>query len=521
MGRIQSTSCRLLGQCTDQTHVGLPSRAPSTLLETRVRKEVALTATAHHQATAHLLHDFLQGVPQEHLCFGLWRSSRGANRLTAVVTEVILPKPDEILLHGNASFEGRYLTRATREARRQDAGLVMMHSHPGSGWQDLSQTDVAAERDVVAYQAQGTGKPFLGMTVGTDGYWSARFWSWQSGGMRLQWCSKVRVARQRRYQIDWHPSSMRPYNPNPMLRRTVDTWGIAVQARIGHLRIGIVGVGSVGAIAAEALARIGISEIVLIDPDRIELHNLDRFLFGTRRCIGRLKVDVVKSHIAAHSTSESVRIRAIPHGIEYEMAYREALDCDLLLSCVDRPVPRDVLNYIAIASGIPVIDAGVAVDVDPMNRTFESARWRSHLVIPGSACLRCTGQYSSSDVVAELDGSLDSPSYIMNLPEELRPQNQNVFPFSLGCASMQVNLMVRYLLAQQWWPPIQRQEYRFVAGEAKRTTARCQEHCVFRERIGLGSEEMPMYMKATPKQRRGMWLFQKMKLRVGNLLMRR
>ena len=28
------------------------------------------------------------------------------------------------------------------------------------------------------------------------------------------------------------------------------------------------------------------------------------------------------------------------------------------------------------------------------------------------ARLRCTGQYSSPDVVAELDGSLDSPSYM-------------------------------------------------------------------------------------------------------------
>ena len=485
-----------------------------------MRREVVLTATAHEQATAHLLHDFLQGVPQEHLCFGLWRPSRGANRFTAVVGEIILPKPGEVLLHGNASFEGKYLTRATREARRQDCGLVMMHSHPGVGWQDLSQPDVLAERDVVAYQAQVTGKSFLGMTIGTDGYWSARFWSWRSKRMKLQWCTKVRVPRQRRYQVDWHPSSMRSYKASPMLRRTIDTWGVGVQARIQQLRIGIVGVGSVGAVVAEALARIGISDIVLIDPDRIELHNLDRFLFGTRRCVGSRKVDIVKKHITAHSTSDSVRVQAIPHGIEYEAAYREALDCDLLLSCVDRPAARDLLNYIAIASGIPVIDAGVAVDVNPRNRAFESARWRSHLVIPGNACLRCTGQYSSSDVVAELDGSLDSPSYIMNLPEELRPQNQNVFPFSLGCASMQVNLMVRYLIAEDWWPPVQRQEYRFVAGEVRRTTAQCQDQCVFRKRIGLGSEERPVYLRPTARQRQGMWSFEKIKIRIGRLFSR-
>ena len=155
-----------------------------------------------------------------------------------------------------------------------------------------------------------------------------------------------------------------------------------------------------GAIVAEALARIGVSQITLIDPDKLEIHNLDRFLFGTRKLVGKLKVNCVKDILIQHSTHKDVRIRAIPHGIQYEDAYKQALDCDLLFSCVDRPVPREVLNYIAIANGIPVVDAGVAVEVDTKTQTFESARWRTHLVIPGNACLRCTGQYSSSDVVA-------------------------------------------------------------------------------------------------------------------------
>ena len=66
-----------------------------------------------------------------------------------------------------------------------------------------------------------------------------------------------------------------------MLRRTIESWGIGVQRGIQRLRIGVVGTGSVGAIVAEALARIGISHITLIDPDKLEIHNLDRFIFGT------------------------------------------------------------------------------------------------------------------------------------------------------------------------------------------------------------------------------------------------
>ena len=470
-----------------------------------MRKEVVLTDEPHRKAKNHLLSFLEDGIAQENLCFGLWYPSQGAERFTAVVKEIVLPQPNEVQLHGNASFEGKYLTRATREAKRQGAGLVMMHSHPAAGWQDLSAPDIFAERDIVAYQAQSTKRPFLGMTIGKDGYWSARFWNRNFDRMELEWCDKVRVPRRERYQIDWHPSAIRAFTPNPMLQRTIESWGIGVQNGIQRLRIGIVGTGSVGAIAAEALARIGISEITLIDPDKIEVHNLDRFIFGTPKIIGELKVHHVKHEIAHHSTSENVHIRAIAHSIQDEDAYREALDCDLLLSCVDRPVPRDVLNYIAIANGIPTIDAGVAVEVNPKSHAFESARWRAHLVIPGNACLRCVGQYSSSDVVAELDGSLDDPSYIENLPEKERPRNQNVFPFSLGCASMQVNLLVRYLIAENWWPCIQRQEYRFVSGQTKRANVECEFHCTFRARKGLGSDEAPTYLTKIQDRRCATW----------------
>lgn len=481
-----------------------------------MRKEVVLTDESNRKAKCHLLQYYDQGTAQEHLCFGLWHPSQGTERFTAIVNELVLPRPDEVQLHGNASFEGKYLTRATREAKKQNAGLVMMHSHPAVGWQDLSQPDIFAERDVVAYQAQSTKKPFVGMTIGTDGNWSARFWSRKAKGMELEWCNKVRVPRRDKYQVDWHPSVRKTYVPVPMLQRTIETWGAGVQQGIQQLRIGIVGLGSVGAIVSEALARIGVSEITLIDPDRIEVHNLDRLIFGTRKQVGELKVDCIHRQIGLHSTFKDVKTRAIAYGIEYENAYREALDCDLLISCVDSPVARDVLNYIAVANVIPVIDAGVAVEVNPKNGAFESARWRSHVIIPGNACLRCTGQYTSSDVVAELDGSLDDPSYIRNLPESQRPQRQNVFPFSLGCAGMQVNLMIRYLIAEQWWPSIQRQEYRFIGGETKRATAECQPHCTFRTRIGLGGYQKPSYLKTISDDLDRTW-FDRLMLKIGNL----
>ncbi len=94
----------------------------------------------------------------------------------------------------------------------------------------------------------------------------------------------------------------------------------------------------------------------------------------------------------------------------------------------------------------------------------------------------------------ELDGSLDDPSYISNLPAEERDGNQNVFPFSLGIAGMEVNLMLRYLLAADWWPLVQQQEHQFVAGETRINNDECHPHCSFRQRRAQGDCEKPFYL---------------------------
>jgi tRNA A37 threonylcarbamoyladenosine dehydratase len=65
------------------------------------------------------------------------------------------------------------------------------------------------------------------------------------------------------------------------LRRTISAWGEEAQATIARLRIGIVGAGSVGTIIAEALARTGIAQVMLIDFDGVERLNFDRMLHAT------------------------------------------------------------------------------------------------------------------------------------------------------------------------------------------------------------------------------------------------
>ncbi len=456
--------------------------------------EVAFCGDAELQARQHLLQYFRKNIQQEALCFALWRPGKSSSRQTGLIYKVILPEKEDQILHGNVEFNPCFLSKAINLAIKNKAGLAFMHSHPTDGWQDMSGTDIIAERDRLASPAMATGFPLLGLTIGTDGYWSARFWQKQGNTIQLFWCQKVRVVGKKSYKIYCNDALLPSPQRKETLRRTFDTWGEKHQNNIARLKVGIVGLGSVGCIVAEAMARMGVERITLIDPDKVKTHNLDRLLYGLPEHIGNYKVNIASQLVKKHSTAHNIYVQAFPLSIHNSKAYYEALDCDFLFSCVDRPVARDVLNFIAFAHLIPVVDGGIKVTLDKKGK-FYNVHWRSHLITPYHQCLRCNRQYTTSDVTLELDGSLDDSSYISRLPKDQRDNNQNVFPFSLSVAGDEVNMMIRYIISQSWWPGAQQKDYQFLTGLYRIHNQKCKETCVFqKERTAMGDLCKPHYI---------------------------
>lgn len=459
-----------------------------------MRYEAAFTHEACTTASDHLLQHLRQGTRQEDLSFALWRPSTGHRRLTALIYQIMLPGPGERSLHGNASFNPGYMGRAVAEARRQKAGLVFMHSHPNPGWQPLSNADRRAERDVIACPAGATRFPLVGLTLGTNGTWSARFWSPTDAGMQAKWCDKVRTPGPKSYGLSFNDDALPPQPRREILKRTYDSWGEKNQNAISRIHVGIVGLGSVGFIVAEAMARIGVGRLTLIDPDRVELHNLDRLLYATVDDIGAFKVHLAETKLRQNATAEQIEIVSIPTSVHEAAAYKQALDCDVLFCCVDRPVARDVLNFIAYCHLIPVFECGIDVIPNQNQDGLFAPHWRTHLITPNHQCLRCNGQYNTSQVQMERDGSLDATTYVQNLPLEARQRNQNVFPFSLAVAGMTVNQMLRYLVAPDWWPSTPQEHYQYMTGQVTVTDRECHTGCVFPARQAQGDAVSPHYV---------------------------
>jgi len=381
-----------------------------------------------------------KGARQEDLTFAVWRPSSGRRRTTAVLCRLLLPHENERVLRGNVAFTADYVQRALGELQPGE-GLALIHSHLGPGWQDMSGDDVVAERDRLAGAAFGrTGLPVVGLTSGTDGSWSARRWIRVAPRQyERDDAATVRVVGSR-LRLTFHPK----LHPAPLSGAnqvaTVSVWGDVNQADLVRARVAIVGLGSVGSLVAEGLARMGASDLVFIDHDRIEERNLDRTA-GARAhdaVIKRLKVKVADRNFRTVATASSLTVLQVPYSLLTETGLKAALDADVIFSCVDRPWPRHVLNAMAYNDLIPVIDGGIYALVD--GDAFVHANWRIHTVGPGRGCLTCINALNRDDVSLDISGKLDDPDYIKNLPKEKREllSRRNVFPFSMAVAAHEI-----------------------------------------------------------------------------------
>ncbi len=494
-----------------------------------MKHRVVLRESVHRQLADHLLSGFHNEGWQEEACLALWRRGEGFNRYTGILDDVVLPDGGDRDLHGNVTVQGDYLNRALDRALKADAGVAVLHSHPGPGWQALSAIDENTERNIIAPFVRETGLPLLGLTIGSDGVWSARFWRELGRGRIVPvQCTDVRRVGPRHTSADWPPDGYLPYARRPSLVRTVDSWGIEAQERLARTHVCVVGAGSVGSIILESLARMGIEEITIIDADLVEDRNLDRLIYADRHCIGVLKAKVAGDHVRRVATARRPVIRSVPLSIRTERAYRLAADADVIVCCVDNAEARDVLNHIAYANCLPLIDGGVLVE---SGERLLSAKWCVHLVGPDMRCLRCRGQYTSGDARDERLGIRHRGRYINNAAEDGPEPGQNTVAFCNLVAAEQTRMLVRYLIGEDWWHDGSATagqwsfEHRFVEAETEpfEHPDRCVGSCQFTHtRLGLGEGGRPTYRFAeeTREGWRGrlMHRYRQVRMKVGRAL---
>ena len=171
--------------------------------------------------------------------------------------------------------------------------------------------------------------------------------------------------------------------------------GPEVWQRLTALSFCIVGVGRTGSLVAATLARQGIRSLTLIDPDRLEMHNLDAMDAVTESDLGRFKAEALRDNL--QRDLPHVAIRALPQSALTAAARDLIKSADILIGCVDDDAARLALGGLACCYAKPYLDLGTGVFSEVLHLAATQTIGHRQLgadvrlILPGDGCLLCWG----------------------------------------------------------------------------------------------------------------------------------
>ncbi|MGH7817124.1 MAG: HesA/MoeB/ThiF family protein [Candidatus Binatia bacterium] len=153
--------------------------------------------------------------------------------------------------------------------------------------------------------------------------------------------------------------------------------GGKAQMRLRQARVLVIGAGGLGSPAAFYLAAAGIGTLGIVDPDKVELSNLQRQILHATADIGRQKVDSAKATLT--ELNPDVEIKTYPVRFGDDNAEEIAAGYEFIIDGSDNFDTKFLVNDTAIKLGIAFSHAGIV-----------RLQGQTMTVIPGkSACYRC------------------------------------------------------------------------------------------------------------------------------------
>lgn len=338
--------------------------------------------------TAHQVRDLLfAAAPTESGCFCLLREGRGEHGRRLLVGHPLLPPPDEAWdTQGRDQLtpSARWLSACVSAALTEGCGLLWVHSHPDPRFPtDFSAVDrrtLAVWARTMSAMIEG---PFAAAVVSPHG-WVAEL-ALEREMVPIQ--DVVSVGRNLR-SLD--PPEIRARRNDPLDARQRDALGKA-HDRLRELTVGLVGSGGLGSPLAEQLVRMGAREVVIIEHDRLDTPSNVRRVFGSRcehldEVPPPSKVDVVGEHLDAIGLD--TKVHRVDGDVRVESAFRELLDCDVVICATDTHGSRAVINDLASTYLLPVIDAGVRAGAR-RNGELNALLAEVRVLTPVTPCLWC------------------------------------------------------------------------------------------------------------------------------------
>lgn len=128
--------------------------------------------------------------------------------------------------------------------------------------------------------------------------------------------------------------------------------------KLAHVRIAVIGCGGLGGLVIEALARIGVGYLRVVDGDVFEESNLNRQLLCTEAAIGREKAIVAAERVRAVNSEAAAEPIVSYLGESNAAELLAGVDC--VVDCLDNLEARFWMAHACQNLGIPVVYGAIA-----------------------------------------------------------------------------------------------------------------------------------------------------------------
>jgi hypothetical protein len=326
------------------------------------------------------------------------------------------------------------------EAAKHDMAILKIHSHPG-GLEEFSEFDDESDRDLFpsVYGWTGSNQPHASAIMLPDGRIFGRSVGEQGEFGKL---SCVSVAGDDIHFWRQRDEVGTVVSMPEFARRHAQAFGAGTTKRLQQLTVAVIGCSGTGSPVIEQLARLGVGKLVIVDPDRVELKNLNRILNATMddALRGRLKVEVAARSI--HEMGLGTKVVPLARNLYDVEVVKAVAECDVLFGCMDSVDGRHLLNRLAAFYSLPYFDVGVKLEADGVGG-IDQVCGSVHYLQPDGSSLLSRGVYNLNQLHAAGLRRTNPDSYKEQLESKyivgVREDRPAVISVNMQIASLAVN----------------------------------------------------------------------------------
>lgn len=430
--------------------------------------DIIMTAPDEAELMAHLF----PGDRDEHGAVLYAGVMQDGNRMRLLVRGVYPARPGCDYVAGQFGYRAlnpRFIHRHITTCRDQGLAYLAVHNHDCDDRVGFSHVDFAShERGYPALLDIGKGVPVGALVLGRN---SMQADIWTDDGTRRTLC-EARIVGPTLRRIYPAPPRSPDAQTDESHDRQIRMFGKAGQIELARARVAVIGLGGIGSLVCEYLARLGVGEVLAVDPDHLETSNLSRVVGATRAdaASGHSKVEIAARHAAEASDT---KIFPITGDVARESVAGRLRNCDYLFLAADSMRARLVFNALVHQYLIPGVQLGAKVRTGPDGGLLDVMS-AVRPVRPGEGCLWCNHLIDPHQLAIEAKSDAERRAQAYGVAEP----NPSVITLNAVAAAHAVNDFLFHILdLPQAESPLAYKHFHFLDGMVKNVMPRKDEGC--------------------------------------------